>query len=83
MLTGLRSNQIGQLACRYNELLKAGIAVPAPASIAAAPALLKAQNDFATDRYAEAAAAKLSVTRVFAAGGDSQDIQLQTAPGES
>lgn len=68
-------------ALRYNELLKAGLVVPRLKSLAAAPVLLAAQSDFATDTYREANAAKLSVTRVFAAGGDRQNIQLQPKPG--
>lgn len=65
----------------FNELLKAGLKVPPPGSLAAAPELLASQSDFATTRFAEAAASKLSVTRVFAAGGDGQGIQLQPQPG--
>lgn len=68
---------------RYNELLLAGLAVPLPASPVRGAALLEAQDDAATRRFAEAAAAGLSVTRVFAAGGDYQNIVLQPFPGGS
>jgi hypothetical protein len=59
----------------------AGIGVGPPSGLAAAPALLAAQNDVATNTFAEAVAAKMGVTRVFAAGGDHQGIQLQPSPG--
>lgn len=69
------------LASRYDALLEAGLLVLRPKSLAAAPALLAAQSDFTTGTYREANTAKMSVTRVFAAGGDNQNIQLQTLPG--
>ena len=66
---------------RYNELLLAGLAVAMPVSPGRRAALLEAQDDAATRRFAEASAAGLSVTRVFAAGGDYQNIVLQPFPG--
>jgi hypothetical protein len=69
------------LQCRYNKFLLAGTQVGPPSSLAAAPKLLAAQSDTATDTFAQAAAAKMGVARFFAAGGDFQGLQLQTSPG--